>query len=170
MDWEHCTHQEHTEQYARWLESKDVGGILSQWMSPEEQRVWLKDGPMKEFARAMAGEGPFAFHLQHHPRSPSLIVERTLGPPWKLRHGSTGIKPLQCEASDGRKITKIFWGPAKDFKHLLWAALDAWQLTPDREMLIVVFDTMQNQITLAERNKLEAFGRRCQFKISFIRI
>lgn len=169
-DWEHLTHREHTEQYARWLADPRVGGVLSAWMSPEEQRVWLKDGPMKEFARALAGEGPFATYLSAHPRSPAMVVSRVLGEDWRAIPNSNGVKPLRCEATDGKSKMLVFWGPSKDFKYLLWAALDAWESNSERSLRIAVFDTVSSPTSKHERTRLERIAGHCHVPLSFIRL
>jgi hypothetical protein len=170
LDWEHRSQREHTEQYARWLADPNVGGVLSDWMSPEEQRVWLKDVPMKEFARALAGEGPFAAYLSNHPRSPRLVVAQVLGDKWQLVVGSNDVKPLRCDASNGSQTVRVLWGPAKDFKHLLWAALEAWESTPKRSLRVAVFDTVSGPLARRERERLEKIAGRCQIEVAFIRL
>lgn len=170
LDWEHCTHREHTEQYARWLNDPMVGGVLSQWMAPEDQRVWLKDGPLKEFSRALAGEGPFALYMNAHPRSPSEILLRALGGDWEVVLGSCTVKPLQCDARRGAQLVRIYWGPARDFKHLLWAALEQGYATPNRSHHVVVFDSATRPLTAPERQKLIAIAERCGLLFSLIRL
>lgn len=166
IDWEHLTHAEHTEWYTRWLADQSVGGVLTTWMSPEEARVWLKDGPMKEYARALAGEGTFAKYIEDHPRGPARIVEKALGNGWTVVWTTVRVKPLQCRATNGQQTVKVFWGPAKDFKHLLWAAL---KLVDERAYL-VVWDTVSNPLQTQARDKISAIGRRCSLDVRFIRL
>ena len=170
LDWEYRSQREHTEQYARWLADPHVGGVLSEWMSPEEQRVWLKDGPMKEFARALAGEGPFATYLSEHPRSPRVVVTRVLWHGWQPIAGSNEVKPLRCDASNGPQTVHVVWGPAKDFKHLLWAALEAWDASAKSSLRIAVFDTVSSPLPRQERDRLQRIGARCQFEVVFVRL
>jgi hypothetical protein len=170
LEWEYLSQREHTEQYARWLADPQVGGVLADWMSPEEQRVWLKDGPMKEFARALAGEGPFASHLSVHPRSPKVVVSRVLGDGWWPIPGSIGVKPLRCEASNGSSKVMLFWGPSRDFKHLLWAAVDAWECNPDLSLRVAVFDTVSSPIARQERERLLRIAGRCSVDVAFVRV
>ncbi len=170
LDWEYRTHREHTEQYVLWLAEPQVGGVLSEWMSPEEQRVWLKDGPMKEFARALAGEGPFASYLVEHPRSPRVVVARVLGSGWHPIAGTSDVKPLSCDATNGLKTVRILWGPAKDFKHLLWAALETWEADPNLMVRLAVFDTLSNPLSREERGRLEKIARRCGVEVTFVRL
>jgi hypothetical protein len=170
LDWEYRSQREHTDQYARWLADPCVGGVLSEWMSPEDQRVWLKDGPMKEFARALAGRGPFAEYLTEHPRSPKVVVARLLGDGWQPLAGSDGVKPLRCDASNGTQTICIVWGPAKDFKHLLWAALEAWEESATRSLRIAVFDTVSSPLPRQEQDRLRRIAGRCQVDVAFVRL
>lgn len=170
LDWEHRSHQDHTKQYAQWLADPSVGGVLSEWMSPEEQRVWLKDSPMKEFARALAGEGPFAAYLSEHPRSPRVVVTRVMGDGWQPVAGSSDIKPLRCDATNGAQTVCVIWGPAKDFKHLLWAALETWESNPKRALRLAVFDTVPNPLAHHEKARLQKIAGRCQIEVAFIRL
>ena len=55
MNWELMSPQQKSQQYARWIDDPAIGGRLTQFQSAEDARVWLKDGPMKEFARALDG-------------------------------------------------------------------------------------------------------------------
>ena len=170
LDWEYLTQREHTEQYARWLTDPEVGGVLASWMSPEEQRVWLKDGPLKEFARALAGEGAFAAYLDEHPRSPAVVVKRTLGDGWNPVPGSNGVKPLRCRASDGTKSVTLLWGPARDFKHLLWAALEALDRSPKKPLAVAVFDTISAPFAAGEKDRLSRIAVRCGVEVKFVRL
>src|SRR5690242_9697814 len=110
LDWESFSMRDRTAQYARWLADPKVGGVLSNLMSLHHQRLWLKDGLMKEFSRALAGEGPFAGYLREHPRHPAIVVARVLGKDWQPVAGSTAIKPLQCKATNGTRVVRVLWG------------------------------------------------------------
>lgn len=170
LDWEHCNQREHTEQYARWLNDPQVGGLLSQWMAPEDQRVWLKDGPMKEFARALAGEGTYALYLTDHPRSPVQLVQRAMGAGWLVVPGTSSVKPLQCDAVMGPQLVRLFWGPAKDFKHLLWAALEHGHRSPMKEARVVVFDSTTRPLSDSEKMKLSQISIRCKIPLTLVRL
>ena len=166
LDWEHLTHAQHTDWYGRWLADKAIGGLLTTWMSPEAARVWLKDGPMKEYSRALAGEGTFAKYLDEHPRAPDRVVRYALGPKWSVVKDSVTVKPLQCRAACGQESINLFWGPVRDFKHLLWAAL----MADSEQARIVVWDTVANPLSDAEQDWLLKVGRRCSVEVKFIRL
>ncbi len=55
LSWEGLGHTARSEQYERWVSSADVGDRLSLYMPVERVRVWIKDGPVKEYPRARWG-------------------------------------------------------------------------------------------------------------------
>lgn len=169
LDWQHCSHSEKTAQYQRWLEDKQVGGVLEDWM-PGDIRVWIKDGPMKEFARAMAGEGEYARYLEVHPRSAAAVVLAAFGAGWRVRQDSEGVKPLRCIAERGTEAKRVFWGPPKDLKHLVWAALHASVAAPKEPVAVVVFDTIESPLTEPKKKLFSALAQRANVPISFIRV
>ena len=170
IDWEHITLSNKTTRYASWLDDPEVGGILDQWMSPEEARVWIKDGPMKEYARALAGFGAFAHYLEEHPRGPSAMVRAAFGTSWSPIPGTEGSKPLHCVATDSSKALSFIWGPSRDFKHLLWAALEASDSKTGHDVQIAVFYTVAYPTTTATRAQQIRFGKRCGFSVIHIKL
>lgn len=170
LDWEHIGQADRTKQYERWVEDKDVGGILGQWMSAAEVRVWLKDGPLKELARARANVGKYAKYLDAHPHSAEVIVPLALGPQWTLIANSVDEKPLRCAATNGAQATRLFWGAEDDFKHLLWAALVAWEKAPEAESHVVVFDTVAAPLLPAAKTRIERIAKRANVKLVCIRL
>src|SRR4051812_10617052 len=60
LDWEHMTTNARTAQYDEWVTVPEIGGVLTGYMSSENARSWIKDGPMKEYARAQLGAGRYA--------------------------------------------------------------------------------------------------------------
>jgi hypothetical protein len=170
LDWERLTTSEKTAQYATWLEEADVGGVLSDWMSPEEARVWLKDGPMKEFSRALAGFGTYAGLLDDHPRSPRVLVGAALGNEWSIILGSEGAKPLHCDARRDGDLVHLIWGPERDFKHLLWAGLEAGDRRAGVLVRIAVFDTLSHPISRGARSKHKRFCDRCGVDVCHVRL
>lgn len=170
LDWEHLSGNDKTAQYAAWLEDREVGGVLGQWMSPEEARVWIKDGPMKEYARALAGVGAFAEYLDDHPRGPRALVAATLGDGWSVVSGSEGVKPLHCDAVNGDSTVRLIWGPSRDFKHLLWAGLEASDRRRQVKVRIAVFDTLAHPTSRGAKAKQQRFCERCELELCHVRL
>lgn len=169
QEWENRTFREHTEQYGRWMADPNIGGVLTEWMSPEDARVWLKDTPMKEYSRALAGKGPFAKFLDSYPRSAESIVKRALGPTWSVVTNSTGVKPLTCLATDGVHLCNLFWGKSSDAKHLVWAALRVSVGTGPR-CRIAICDTVAGPVSDEQKNVLTKIAGRCGIELTFVRL
>jgi len=170
VDWEYMSTADKTAKYAAWLEHPEVGALLQEWMSAEEARVWIKDGPMKEYARALAGFGPFASYLDEHPRGPRAAVSAALGAGWSVVEGSAGVKPLHCDAVSGDDSIRLYWGPTNDFKHLLWAALMAVDKSSAVNARIVVFHTVAHPTPKVWRLRQQRIGKRCGFTVSHVRL
>jgi hypothetical protein len=170
IDWEQLSGSGKTSQYASWLEDAKVGGVLSGWMSPEETRVWLKDGPMKEYSRALAGIGAFAEYLDDYPRGSCILVKAALGHAWSVVSGSEGAKPLHCDAECDGDIVHLIWGPERDFKHLLWAGLEACDQRSGVTVRIAVFDTLVHPISRGSKAKHTRLGERCGLDVCHVRL
>ncbi|WP_434619751.1 hypothetical protein [Arthrobacter sp. A5] len=125
LKWTHMNLTERSRQYKEWLLDPRIGGTLCRFMASEEARVWIKDGPMKEFARAVHGQGKYGHLIARRAPSPEHIVRKALGDEWQVIPGSQKIKPLRVTAyGDDEEIT-FAWGPVRDYKHLVWAALSS---------------------------------------------
>lgn len=170
LDWLHLRPSTRTEQYQKWLDDKNVGGELQQWMSHRAASTWLKDIAIKELARALAGVGDFARLLSVHPWSAKVIVDRALGVNWSVVEGTTQPKPMSVVARDGTgNEFRIYWGSQKDFKHLLWAALTVWERTK-AEGTIVVFDTVEGPVSKSRQDRMRRLAIRAGFGVKFIRV
>lgn len=170
LDWLHVNQAEHKEQYASWLKEPSIGGVLFQFMTPERARVWIKDGPMKEYSRALAGAGKYARFVEKEPISAHLIIRASLGEEWSMVPGSQGIKPLHCAAKSHDRTIHVFWGPAKDFKHLLWAALLATDGRSMKEAQIVVVHSIEDPIISASKSRHIRLGLRCGIAVAHIQL
>lgn len=167
LDWLHMSHTERRRQYATWLDALEVGGVLTQFLSREAARVWIKDGPMKEFARAMAGVGRFASLIGTANTSPDQIAKLSLGAECEVVPGSLGIKPLHCvvERPEGRHY--LCWGPPKDFKHLLWAALNASDAS-GQPAHVVITERVGDTLSTSNRRRFQRLCGRCS--VDFISV
>jgi hypothetical protein len=123
--WTHLSDKRRNEYYNQWVHDSEIGGRLREFASPEEVRVWIKDGPMKEFSRARYGAGAYAGHISNPSTAPQKLVERALGPGWEPDMATQQVKPLRLIARRGDEATHFAWGPARDLKHLVWAAIKA---------------------------------------------
>ncbi len=125
-NWSHLPPRDRSQAYSAWVEDPRVGAILTKYMSPEAARGWIKDGPMKEYARALRGMGRYAKFGNSGGSTTQDIIRAALGECWTLVEGTAGIKPFHAQAvnQDGA-LTYLAWGEARNFKNLVWAALRA---------------------------------------------
>jgi len=168
LDWEHLPLAEHTRQYGRWVTDSRVGAALSRYMTTEQARSWIKDGPMKEFARARRGAGRYAQYGAPGGTGPADVLLHALGHDWEIVEGSVGVKPFHCEAVSGTDVAFVAWGAAGNFRHLLWAAL-RWAVDHDGRSVVVVTElaarpTPENQASWHKR-----VGARCGLEVTHMR-
>ncbi len=125
-DWVHLRPRDRSQAYSAWVEDARVGGILTRYMTPEAARAWIKDGPMKEYGRALRGTGRYARFGRSGGTAAPDIIRAALGEGWRLVKGTAGIKPSHAQATDQSGVTAyLAWDEARNFKNLVWAALRA---------------------------------------------
>jgi hypothetical protein len=167
MDWELLSRDEKSQRYARWIDDPAIGGRLTQFQSAEDARVWLKDGPMKEYARALDGVGPFADFTTKRLSHPEELLRRALGEQWTIVAGSRGYKPLHCLVTDGTETRFLCWGKSGTFRDLVWAALNrAVDATP-RPLIVVTVRDGQD-VNGEERRRHERIAAHCGIDVRHI--
>jgi hypothetical protein len=125
MDWDGLTDRQHSAIYDRWLDDPVIGGQLTRFLTRERARVWLKDVPMKEYARARNGIGPFADLATTRFPSPGQIARQVLGKEWDAIDGTILDRPNRCVVSNGREERLMMWGPPKTLRDIVWAGINA---------------------------------------------
>lgn len=169
MNWELMSPQQKSQQYARWIDDPAIGGRLTQFQSAEDARVWLKDGPMKEFARALNGVGPFADFTTRRLSGHDELVRRALGDGWGIAPGSQGEKPLHCLATDGTMTRYVCWGDSGKFRDLVWAAVNvAVDLHLHRRPLIIVTIRDGQDVNGEERHRQEHIATHCGIDVRHV--
>ncbi|MFE5621683.1 hypothetical protein ACFQ8S_06435 [Streptomyces virginiae] len=127
LNWTYLPDAERTKQYQLWTADPAIGGKLLGFIAkPENVRPWIKDGPMKEYARATYGVGKYAPFVTKPATPVDTLVVKALGPGWVVDLATLDIKPLKVtiRREDNEDEERRFvWGPVKDFKHLAWAAI-----------------------------------------------
>jgi hypothetical protein len=168
--WQHASAEDKSRQYAAWATEPTVGGVLERYMDAERVRSWLKDVPMKEFSRALAGIGPYARFVDRHGPTPVAVVTTALGHDANVIEDTIGIKPLHCSARRQNQTVFVTWGPVKDFKHLLWAALrELEQPTSPVEAAVVALMTSAAEVVPETQRRLyDAVAGRCGVEISYM--
>lgn len=168
LDWENLSVAAKTAQYRHWIGDPQIGGQLTRFVPEDRARVWIKDGPMKEYARAQFGVGAFA-HLVDTPRcTPETVVLAVHGHGWEVMDGSIEVKPARCVATSLQGQSLILWGNLPDFKHLVWAALEIASADDTRSVTIAVVESPARPTPIPERTRLKKIADRCGFAVRHI--
>jgi len=173
--WDTMSPTDRSDVYDRWVDDPRVGAILTRYMTPEQARSWIKDGPMKEYNRANRGMGRYAEYGRTGGTGPADIVRTTLGPGAVIVANTQRVKPFRClaETDNGNRV-HVVWGEAHNFRNLLWAALmgsvrdglDAHVVVTEPPGHITPTNEITTQRALADRCGLrlhhmrETFGKR----------
>ena len=170
LHWLHLSSTDRSRQYTAWLDDPAVGGILIPIMGRDGARVWLKDGPLKEYSRALAGVGTNARYISSRSISSAEIVTAVLGGQWRLVEGSAGIKPMHCVVEREEQRRYMAWGSSKDFKHLVWACLKTLDQNRAEEAIAVVIETLLRPTPTGERAMHARIARRCDIAVTHLQI
>ena len=168
IDWENLSATEKTAQYRRWVADPNIGGELTRFLPEDSARVWIKDGPMKEYARAQFGVGPFAQLIDTPRCTPETVVRAVHGDDWNVLAGSVDVKPARCVASGSAGEALVVWGGLAAFKHLVWAALEAAADDDERPVTIAVVESPARPTPASERARLKTIASRCGFTVRHI--
>lgn len=126
QNWTHLSPGDRSRAYSAWVDDERVGGVLTKYMTPEAARAWIKDGPMKEYSRALRGTGRYARFGVFESTSPIDIVHAALGANWHLVENTLGVKPHHAiAANESGEMAYVAWDESRNFKNLVWAALRA---------------------------------------------
>lgn len=123
LDWDGLTDKQRSTMYDRWLDDPAIGGELTRFLSRERARVWLKDVPMKEYARARNGIGSFSDLVTIRFPDPGQIARQVLGDEWRAVDGTIREKPNRCIVSDNHQKRLMIWGPPRTLRDLVWAGI-----------------------------------------------
>jgi hypothetical protein len=136
LDWSALTDRQRTALYDRWLDAPAIGGQLTRFLTRERARVWLKDGPMKEYARARNGIGPFADFATSRFPTPGQMARQLFGQSWDSID-PIHEKPLRCRVTNGQKDRLLIWGPPLTLRDLVWAGINAMVDQEPTPLLII---------------------------------
>ena len=168
LDWENLGVREKSRQYWNWLEDEAVGGKLLRFIpSQVSVRVWMKDGPMKEYSRAVLGVGPNASYVEHPRCTPESVVAAALGADWTVVPDSIEVKPARCWARSAEGKAMVIWGKGEDFKYLVFAALELL-VAGGGAASIAIVEASANPTGRAERKRMDAIADRCGARLRFI--
>jgi hypothetical protein len=171
LGWASLPDEDKTRQYNAWAEREDVGKIIIQFNA--DPRHWIKDGPVKEWPRASVGVGSYAKYLTPDTNQVDRIVHRVLGPDWSAEPASMKIKPLRVTAhcsDEDRDPVVVTWAPAKDFKHLLWAAVIEQAKGDPHDWMLVAWGSLENPIPADLKTLHQRIAKRCGLKVEHIQL
>jgi hypothetical protein len=167
LDWEDITSREKTGYYARWVEDPAIGGELADYYTAEGMRVWLKDVPLKEYARALEDFGSYAKYTTKRLSPPSEFIPTVLGDAWAVLPGSIGEKPMHCLVTNGAQQRYVCWGKPSAFRDLLWAAVNKALGSTTRPMMVVY---LREGKSLSPRQKHlhERIAEHCTLDLAYV--
>lgn len=139
LQWEQLSTTDKSEAYERFLTHPKIGRALDSFMDAGSIRVWIKDGPAKEYVRALEGVQPYArFTARAYP-SVESVIEKVLGTDWRLVRETVEKKPMRCEAISPRDERRfVIWGSFRSLKELIWHSLLYKVKKPDIISVLVV--------------------------------
>jgi hypothetical protein len=168
LDWELLSLTEKKLQYRRWVEDPRVGGRLRAFLDDHRIGTWIKDTPMKEYARVQEGFGSMAIYaVSRYVPAPELLVQNAMGDEWVIKRGTLDEKPMHCVATSRGEERYVCWGKPSTFRDLAWAALDKVIAMPIRPMIIVT--PQEGQIvSVAERKFQQSIAEHCGIEICYL--
>jgi hypothetical protein len=169
LDWDHLPASAKTQRYDEWVRDASIGGVLARYMSSENARSWIKDGPMKEYSRARVGAGRYAKFGSALGPTPEQLARHALGSSAMVAEKSFGTKPFHCLAVSSSTTTYVVWGSAKNVRHLVWAAINHLAKNPTHEASIVIMETLEHPTTNSDRTRNARIAERCGITITYYR-
>lgn len=170
LDWEHMPTNARTAQYDEWVNAPEIGVVLTGYMSIENARSWIKDGPMKEYARARLGAGRYARFGSTNGPTAAQLVTHVLGDRAELIEASAGIKPFHCLGISSGTTTYITWGTALNLRHLVWACINHLAGHPTHEACIVILELLEHPTTQSAKARHERIAKRCSIAFKYLRV
>lgn len=169
LAWEELTLPQRTSQYGKWIADPEVGGRLDTFMTPEHVRVWIKDSIVHEYPRALVGIGKYA-PLAHGRGGLVEIVRRALGREWTADGTTLRVKPLRAEVHRGEETVVLAWGPARNLKHLIWAAINADASGDPREWVLAITGSFTRPVTASEKAHNLRIAHRCGLRLVHVEL
>lgn len=165
LDWERLPAQTKSAQYNRWVEDPRVGGLLARYIP--NPHLWIKEVPLKEYARALEDIGRFTMFTGLHYAPPAEFITHAFGARWRFVPDTVSDKPPNCLATDGSTRRYICWGPPNQLKDLLWAALTLG-IKHEGPPGIALSVRTEAEIDAADRRRHEVLGGRCGVEVRYI--
>jgi hypothetical protein len=156
LRWDEMTHRDKSDAYERFVTDPEVGGRLAPYLGSDRIRVWIKDGPAKEYGRALEGVGVYASYTTRMYPGPEQFVAQVLGREWMVREGSVDDKPMRCWAETHHgSVRYVIWGPASGLKDLIWQAVVHRAQHRDSQPIVVVTSRGMVPLSTSLRDQAE---------------
>jgi hypothetical protein len=166
IGWEAMSDRAKTKQYTNWVDDPLIGGELADSFTAEGIRVWLKDGPLKEYARALEGIGSYAQYTEARLTHPSVMIHAALGAGWEIEPGSLREKPMHCLTVKGSSTRYVCWGHPQKFRDLQWAAVNH-AVDNHTRPLIIVFVREGEDVDTELKRRHERIAAHCQLDLFY---
>lgn len=170
LEWETLSPPRKTATYSRWVDEPQIGGALQRYMSRSDARVWLKDGPVHEYHRAINGVGRYVRFTTRRVADPAFLIRNALGPEWRLLESSIRQKPLRCVAThpETGAEREIIWGPLGHLKSLSWAAISSRVEDARARPVIVIVRSPGQILEPSQKREAEAVGAVIGVDVAFV--
>ncbi|PKV76453.1 hypothetical protein [Nocardia fluminea] len=166
------THAAKTELYRQWTADPRIGGRLLSYLGTDDDvRVWIKNGPMKELARAVNGVGKYKSLVQKPASNVDVLVAKALDASWIVNPDSMDTKPLRVLIShtdDEEREQWFAWAPVVSFKHLVWGALNTQARGDVRPWVLCVVDSFAERVDPSTKAVHERIARRLGLAVSHV--
>lgn len=159
LAWESLTASDKSEWYRRFVADPKIGGILGPHMAQDRIRVWIKDGPAKEYTRALEGVGPYADYTRRAYAGPGVVVQSVLGDGWTVREGSVQDKPMRCWVDGPEGSRFVIWGSHRGLKDLVWQAV---LHRADHPVSVPVVVLTRREVTALPKHVRDEAEKTCQ--------
>jgi len=165
--WADLSTSERSSHYEKWASDPEIISALSPHIPRERIRVWIKDGPMKEYVRARRGIGSYARFVPRAEDFEGQIISRVLGEGWELTPGSVEVKPMRFIALNAELEDKctVLWGSKPDLKHIVWAYLNMPETT---NVKLVFLATPQEPISANDENHMNKIAARISTQFYYV--
>lgn len=168
LDWANLTVRQRSAQYTKWVDDPEVGGRICEYLSPSAARVWIKDGPMKEWSRSLSGVGKHGTLIEGAEDTASQLARKALGEGWEVDKDTLRVKPLRVVARMHENEAVLTWSPASGLKHLVWAALTASSEGDARDWVLCVVETFTKPTPANEKQMHARLAKRCGLRIVYL--
>lgn len=167
LNWDDLSNRQKSEIYETWVTDADIGQKLALYIPLERIRVWIKDGPMKEYKRARRGLGPYAGLVPEAKEYEKIICRKVMGAGYRVLEASIDVKPNRFDAESQDEVVTIIWGNAIDLKHMVWA----WLTHPNpAHAKLVLVHSLSQPLTPSIRTQTNVVVERLGAEIAFLNI